>query len=164
MASSFKTYAVSFLLLLGISLSHSLSAENLPDLTLQTKQGALKLSDLRGQAIYLDFWASWCVPCRKSFPWMNEMQQRYGKHGLKVIAVNLDKDPELAAKFLKDYPANFTVAYDAQGTSAEKMKVQAMPSSYLIDRNGVLVQKHMGFKENDTASLEADIKALLKRK
>jgi len=136
-------------------------ADDLPNLSLQTKQGGLALNELRGQVVYLDFWASWCVPCRKSFPWMNAMHQRYGKAGLKIVAINLDKEVNLAKQFLTEYPANFTVAYDPEGLSAEKFKVQAMPSSYLIDRQGKLHSTHLGFKEKDTAAMEAEIKSLL---
>ncbi len=136
-------------------------ADDLPNLSLQTKQGGLHLNELRGQVVYLDFWASWCVPCRKSFPWMNDMHQRYSKDGLKIVAINLDKEVNLAKQFLTEYPANFTVAYDPEGLSAEKFKVQAMPSSYLIDRQGKLHSTHLGFKEKDTAAMEAAIKSLL---
>lgn len=136
-------------------------ADDLPNLSLQTKQGGLHLNELRGQVVYLDFWASWCVPCRKSFPWMNDMHKRYGKDGLKIVAINLDKEVNLAKQFLTEYPANFTVAYDPEGLSAEKFKVQAMPSSFLIDKQGKLHSTHLGFKDKDTAAMEAEITKLL---
>jgi len=148
-------------LLIGTAFNTSLYASELPDISLQINQGKLRLSDLRGKVVYLDFWASWCVPCRKSFPWMNEMHRRYSKDGLKIIAVNLDKDEKLASQFLADYPASFTIAYDPEGSSAEKFHVQAMPSSFLIDKQGKLHKTHLGFMENESAKMEAEIKALL---
>jgi thiol-disulfide isomerase/thioredoxin len=139
------------------------AGDDLPDVTVTTAQGSLRLSELRGQVVYVDFWASWCVPCRKSFPWMNQLQQQYSKQGLKIVAINLDKDPQLAKQFLADFPANFTVAYDPEGLSATQFKVQAMPTSYVIDRQGKLQATHLGFREKDTAAMEAEIKALVSK-
>lgn len=137
--------------------------ENISTLSFNTTQGQLNLKQYVGQVIYLDFWASWCGPCRKSFPWMNEMQQRYTKDGLRIIAVNLDQDQQLAKQFLAEYPANFTIAFDPEGITAQQFKVQGMPSAYLIDRNGKLHTTHLGFKEKDSLAVENEIKSLLKR-
>jgi cytochrome c biogenesis protein CcmG/thiol:disulfide interchange protein DsbE len=134
-----------------------------PDLMLETAQGKLSLDKLQGQVVYVDFWASWCGPCRKSFPWMNQMQQRYGNKGFKIVAVNVDSDQALANKFLTEHNANFTIAYDPQGKAASAFKVKGMPNSYLIDRNGQIHSSHIGFREKDVASMEAEIKALIKQ-
>ena len=117
--------------------------------------------DLKGKVVYLDFWASWCPPCRKSFPWMNEMERRYSRQGLAVVAVNLDKDHELADKFLNEVPARFTVAFDPQGTVAESYRVPGMPSSFIIDRNGKIQAIHIGFREEDSADLETSLRSAL---
>lgn len=120
------------------------------------------LKQLRGQVVYIDFWASWCVPCRKSFPWMNEINKRYAGDGLKVIAINLDADRKDATQFLEKIPANFDIAYDPDGETAGRYDLQVMPSSYLIDRNGELVMVHKGFREGDAVEVEAKIQKLLK--
>lgn len=130
---------------------------------LNTKNGVIKLSDFKGQVIYLDFWASWCIPCRKSFPWMNEIQKRYGNKGFKVIAVNLDQEADKAKAFLDKIPANFTVAYDPEGVSATAYKVKGMPSSYLIDRTGKITFSHIGFRAKEIPAMEQKIKQLLKK-
>ena len=122
----------------------------------------LNLEDLHGRAVYLDFWASWCKPCRKSFPWLNQIQSRYKDKGFTVLAINLDKDKALADKFLAQIPANFTIAYDPEGKSAESFQVQGMPSSYLIDRTGHMRARHIGFREDDKAELEQAVVKLLK--
>ena len=122
---------------------------------------ALNLSDYRGKVLVLDFWASWCVPCRRSFPWMNEMQQKYSGDGLVIIAVNLDKHASDAMSFLEVYPANFTIFYDNERQLAHEYKVQAMPSSFLIDRNGVVIESHLGFKVAKTDAYEAAIVSAL---
>jgi thiol-disulfide isomerase/thioredoxin len=124
----------------------------------------VNLGNYRGRVVYLDFWASWCTPCRKSFPWMNAMQKQYGKYGFDVVAVNLDENRELANQFLKQTPANFTVAFDPSGKTAESYSVDVMPSSFLIDRKGELVAIHKGFRTVDSAALEKEIRQLLARK
>jgi thiol-disulfide isomerase/thioredoxin len=137
------------------------TAAEAPSVTLNTPSGKINLESLRGKVIYLDFWASWCVPCRKSFPWMNDMHKRYGDKGLVVLAVNLDKDKASVTRFLEKYPADFIIAYDPEGHSAEKYNVKAMPSSWIIDQNGNVVKSHRGFREKDKAILEQEIRHVL---
>lgn len=155
-----------FFILLSISqLSANLYADvvQAPDLKLSTENGSVQLSALKGKVVYLDFWASWCVPCKKSFPWMNVMQKRYADQGFVIVAVNLDKERALADEFLKQVPANFIVAFDASGNSAAKYKLRGMPSSYLIGRDGKVHASHIGFREKDKDKLEQVIKNLLSK-
>jgi thiol-disulfide isomerase/thioredoxin len=93
-----------------------------------TDTSEFDLSSFRGQVVYLDFWASWCAPCRKSFPWMRGMQERYANRGFAVVAVNLDRDSKSAQEFLEKNAAPFRVIYDSKGTLAKAYKVAAMPS------------------------------------
>lgn len=132
-----------------------------PDFELPTDAKKVSLQAMRGRVVYLDFWASWCKPCRKSFPWMNAMQAKYRDQGLQIIAVNVDSDPELVKRFLEKYPADFIVAYDAEGKLAEKYQVKGMPSSYLIDKQGNIQVQHVGFREKDKTGMETQIKHLL---
>ena len=157
-----NTATVLLIAVLSWTLSHiAVAAETAPTFALPTDAGTVKLADLKGKVVYLDFWASWCPPCRKSFPWMNDMQQRYGRQGLTVVAVNVDKDRELAGKFLHEVPADFTVAYDPKGGVADSYQVQGMPSSFIIDRNGQIREAHIGFREGDTSEIEASLQAVL---
>jgi len=153
-----------FLCIALLSLNVYADVSPAPDLKLPTADGSVQLSDLKGKVVYLDFWASWCVPCKKSFPWMNAMQQRYAAQGFEIVAVNLDKERALADAFLKQIPASFTVAFDASGSSAARYKLRGMPSSYLIGRDGKLHASHIGFREKDKDKLEQAIKNLLDRK
>lgn len=137
------------------------SVEPAPVFELPTDNGKVSLDSLKGKVVYLDFWASWCGPCRKSFPWMNRMVQRYGTKGLVIIAVNLDKSRDQAQRFLHDYPAQFTIAYDPEGNIANEYDVQGMPSSYLIDRKQHIVKVHLGFRDEDTLAMERNIQHLL---
>lgn len=122
---------------------------------------ALNLNDYHGQVVLLDFWASWCVPCRRSFPWMNQMQQKYGGQGLVIIGVNMDANAEDAAAFLQEYPAQFTIISDPDGELARRFEVEAMPSSYVIGRDGVVVATHMGFQVKKSDEYEEQIRQVL---
>lgn len=138
-------------------------AAQAPDFSVPSDRGSISLKGQRGSIVYLDFWASWCVPCRKSFPWLNDMQARYGKAGLKIIAINLDEDKKLAERFLQKIPARFTIGYDPKGKFASAYGLKGMPSSYLIDREGGLLSSHVGFRSNDKAELEKRIRQALKK-
>jgi thiol-disulfide isomerase/thioredoxin len=118
-------------------------------------QDSLDLTEYRGKVVLLDFWASWCVPCRRSFPWMNEMQQKYADSGLVIVAVNMDGEPAAAQEFLDAYPAEFTVIYNPEGNLGKEYGVIAMPSSYVIGRDGEQIARHLGFKVKKQDEYEA---------
>lgn len=120
-----------------------------------------QLNKYQGQVIYLDFWASWCVPCRKSFPWMVEMQNKYKKDGFTVISINVDADKTLADSFLKTTPNNFPVIYDPQGDLAKEFKLKGMPSSYIFDRSGKIVKAHTGFFSHKKSEYEQELASLI---
>jgi thiol-disulfide isomerase/thioredoxin len=124
----------------------------------------LDLSTLRGQVVYLDFWASWCGPCRQSFPWMQALKTSYENQGLAIVAVNVDADRADAEKFLAQYKPTFDVRFDPQGKIAELYNIKTMPSSVLIDRHGVTRFTHMGFRPVDGALYEAQLRELLAEK
>jgi cytochrome c biogenesis protein CcmG, thiol:disulfide interchange protein DsbE len=153
-------------LLVGLSYAASTHAANpgapAPPFALSTASGeTVALAALRGRVVYVDFWASWCAPCRRSFPWMNAMQARYAGEGLAIVGVNVDKRRADAERFLRDTPASFTIVYDAEGTTPAAYDVKGMPSSYLIDRGGSVVAVEEGFHDERRAALEARIRALL---
>lgn len=106
----------------------------------------LDLTQYKGNVVVVDFWASWCVPCRRSFPWLNQMQKKYGDEGLVIVGVNMDSNAAEADKFLQEFPAEFTIIYDSDRTLGRKYGVEAMPTSFVIDRNGEIVANHLGFK------------------
>jgi len=138
------------------------AGEPAPPFALTTAGGeTISLARLRGQVVYLDFWASWCGPCRRSFPWMNEMQGRYGGSGFTIVAVNVDKKQPDAERFLQQYPAAFTVVFDPAGATPAAYAVPGMPTSYLIDARGNIVQVEQGFLDDRRAALEVRIRSLL---
>jgi len=119
------------------------------------------LQQFHGKVVYVDFWASWCPPCAKSFPFLNALERDFKDRGLQVIGVNLDQSPEDATAFLGEYPADFTVAADAGEQCAMKFDVKAMPSSYLIDRKGVIRHIHLGFRDGAAEELRLAVEQLL---
>lgn len=110
-----------------------------------------------GRVVWLDFWASWCAPCRLSMPWMATMQQRHGPAGLRVVAVALDTDTEAARRFARREGATLAVAFDPAGTLARTYAIRAMPTSVLIDADGRVLAVHAGFRASDAAPLERRI-------
>ena len=152
------------LLTLGTWPTASLAQQNLPAFDFFDLSGrAIPPTDASNQLLYLDFWASWCGPCRQSFPWMNDMHATYGKRGLRILAVSLDKNKSNAERFLREVPANFQIAWDPEGNSARAHQVKTMPTSLLIACRSSTVTRHSGFSASMTAALEADIKSGLCR-
>lgn len=121
-------------------------------------------SKYAGKVVVIDFWASWCGPCRESFPWMKQMQAKYGKDGLVFIGINVDKDPALALKFIQQYQPNFEIRSDQQGKLASQFKVPGMPSTFILGRDGQPAAKHQGFFKAKEAEYEAEIVRLLSNK
>ena len=119
--------------------------------------GLAEVQSAPGQFVYIDYWASWCGPCRQSFPWMNALQAKLGPKGLKVVAVNVDVRRADADKFLVHTPAQFTVAYDPQGLSAKTLAIKTMPTSMLVSPEGKVLFVHSGFRTEETGQLEAKI-------
>ncbi len=114
---------------------------------------ALNLADYKGQVVYLDFWASWCGPCRESFPFMNELQRDLAGEGLQIVAVSVDKTADDARRFLARYPAQFTTVLDTSGACPAAYRLKAMPSAYLIGRDGTLRATLVGFHDRDKTEL-----------
>ncbi|MFZ6676157.1 TlpA family protein disulfide reductase [Undibacterium sp. Xuan67W] len=135
-----------------------------PSFELNGTDGVIKLAKYQGKLIYLDFWASWCGPCKQSFPWMNELQAKYGAQGLQVIGINLDVKNEDARQFLAIMPAHFPIAFDPSGVTPRIYGIKGMPSSVLISQEGKVLFEHAGFKDSDKPELEGKIKSLLEGK
>lgn len=119
------------------------------------------LGQVDGTVVWVDFWASWCVPCRRSFPWMNRMHAQYSSQGLAIIGVNVDKTRDEADEFLAETPADFALRFDPEGVLAERFGVTAMPSSFLLDAEGNVIATHYGFRMESADEYEAAIVAAL---
>lgn len=122
---------------------------------------ALDLAEYRGRVVIVDFWASWCVPCRQSFPWFNAMYDEYTNDGLVILGVNTNDDDAEAQQFLEEFPAKFEIVYDPEGQLAQDFGVVAMPSSYVFSRDGELDTRHLGFLRSRRDEYEAVIQRLI---
>ncbi len=121
----------------------------------------VRLSDYSDKVVFVDFWASWCGPCKQSLPWLQKMQEKYGANGLQILAINVDTDPALARDMLKELNVNLLTLSDPDGKTPETYEVESMPSSFLIGRNGHVAVKHCGFSNSDRQALEHAIEAML---
>lgn len=133
-----------------------------PTLELEGLAGRVSLAALKGRVVYLDFWASWCPPCRQSFPWMDAQLARHGAAGLVVVAVNLDRQRAAAEQFLRAVPSRATIAFDPAGDTPKRFGARAMPSSFVIGRDGRIRLQHDGFRDEDTAALDAALQQALR--
>jgi thiol-disulfide isomerase/thioredoxin len=123
--------------------------------------GDLDLKAHRGKVVYLDFWASWCKPCRESFPWMNALLVKYPAENFTVITINLDAETAAMHRFLDKVPANFDIYHEPSGRLAEQFQIEGMPTSYLISPTGEVVKKHIGFYTKHVERYEREIEELL---
>ena len=123
----------------------------------------LGLEDFSEKVIYVDFWASWCAPCRKSLPLYESMKERLPKGGFSIVAINLDEEPKDARKFLDSHPVSYTVLLDPDGSVAEQWQIKAMPSSFLLDSDHRVVKTWAGFKPSHLEEIEREIQSILAR-
>ncbi|WP_333874295.1 TlpA family protein disulfide reductase [Methylobacter sp.] len=139
---------------------------NAPDCLLSSMNGeqSYSLKQFHDKVLYVDFWASWCPPCAKSFPFLNDLNRDLKDSGLQVIGINLDQEPEDAKAFLAKYPANFSVASDINEKCARDLDVKAMPTAYLVDRHGVIRHIHFGFRPGEAKALRVLAEQLLAEK
>ncbi len=133
------------------------------DFTLKSDSGKnVRLSDLRGNVVMLNFWASWCGPCRQEMPLLDALSQRYSSAGFTFVGVNVESDTKAANAFLKDTPVSFPILFDKTSKVSETYKVEAMPSTVLIDCDGNLNYLHRGYTPGDEKVYKKRVKALLR--
>ena len=148
--------AAALLLYAGTVLSSG-PGQQAPAFSLPGKGANVSLDDYKGKYVYVDFWASWCAPCKRSFPWMSDLQRRYADRELVVVAINVDANRADAERFLASTPAAFTVAFDPSGETPRNYAIKGMPSSVLVDPSGKIVFKHAGFTGDTPRELDAKI-------
>ncbi len=163
--SKFPLLVLMLALWCSIGLAATAAALNVgdaaPNVTLPTSAAtpatAIDFGKLKGKIVYVDFWASWCGPCKQSFPWMNDMHTKYGPQGLQIVAINVDAKAADAERFLATSSAKFIVAFDAKGETPKQFGVKSMPTSFLVNSDGKIMLVHSGFRDADRAQLEAAI-------
>ncbi len=134
-----------------------------PDIKVKSLKdnGVVDLEHYAGKVVLVDFWASWCPPCKKSLPLFNELRRKFGEDKFEVIAINMDTNKSDAMAFLAHHPVDYPVGWDPEGNTPEVYNAPGMPTSYLLDQNGLIKKIHIGFKEKDIAKYEQEIRQLL---
>ena len=148
------------------SAGHGLIGNPAPDFSVATVangKGRVALSDLRGKVVLVDFWGTFCEPCKKSFPKLQDLNAKYGESGLKIVGISEDEadDKGAIAGFAKTYGAKFTLGWDEDKSIARSYKPETMPSSFLIDKHGVIRYAHVGFHDGEEVEIEKEVKELL---
>lgn len=136
-----------------------------PDFTLESIKNVaankkINLAELKGKVIYVDFWASWCGPCQRSFPKLEALRNKYKDKGFEVVAINMDENLKDANDFLTKFAVTFPIARDASGKVAEQYNLKGMPSGYIIDQKGVINYISVGFDSKEEKAIEDIISAL----
>lgn len=159
----FSLLSVAMLMVAPSKVTSAESIQLAPSFEVQSLAGdeTINLDQFQGKVVYVDFWASWCGPCLKSFPFMEEMHRQYADQGLVIVAINMDQDPQDAHEFIAKNPVTFLLGQDVAGTVAEQYGVIAMPSSFVVDRDGLIKHTHYGFKASDKEQIAALISKLL---
>ena len=152
-----------FLICLFLSISKLHAKEPAPDFTLKSKEsGNIRLSEQRGNIVLLNFWASWCGPCRAELPKMEELYQAYQDMGFEILAVNVDDKASKADVLLDDIEVTFPVLYDTSGEVSQLYDVNTMPTTVIIDRDGNQRLLHLGYRAGDEKKYEKAIKILMR--
>ena len=128
---------------------------------IQNAEGDLSMSDFLGKITYVDFWASWCGPCRLSLPALNSLNEAFSEDPVQFLAISIDVVEEDAWDFLKRYAVDYPVVIDIEGDIARLFAVDGMPSGYLVDALGRVREIHIGFKRGDELKLAESIKKML---
>jgi peroxiredoxin len=165
----FSNFYFLFALILGLTALTAFTASAkdsktaAPDFTLKSKSGEnMRLQEQQGNVVLINFWASWCGPCREELPHFEKMQQEYEDLGFTVFAVNVDEDPSKANILLDDIPVSFPVLFDDNDSVSKLYDVKAMPTTVLVDRDGVKRLTHYGYKSGDEKKYHKAVKALLR--
>ncbi|MEM8500049.1 MAG: TlpA disulfide reductase family protein [Pseudomonadota bacterium] len=134
-----------------------------PDFVLKSNNGQnIRLSDLRGEVVLLNFWATWCGPCRQEMPLLDDLHSRYKDMGFKVIGVNVENTPSKADAMLAKNPVSFPILYDTQSVVSKLYNVDAMPTTVVVDRDGNMRHLHRGFKPGYEDAYAAQVKQLFR--
>jgi peroxiredoxin len=134
-----------------------------PDFTLKSRDGdAVTLSKHKGDVVMINFWATWCVPCRQEMPHLEAIYERYHNLGFELLAVNVEDNPQGARKWLEETPVTFPVLFDPKNEVSKLFKVQTMPTTVLVGRDGTMRFIHHGYKPGYEGDYQTQVRALLR--
>jgi thiol-disulfide isomerase/thioredoxin len=164
MTTAFRTLATAVLLgaaLPAAAVTPGTAAPGLAMPRLADSTSTVSLGRYRGKVVYVDFWASWCIPCRVSLPFLDRLHKEHAAKGFEIVGVNKDNKAEDAEGFLKKVPVGFTLVSDESDQAAKAFAVKTMPSGYLIDRKGIVRHVHGGFTRTTQEALREEVVKLL---
>lgn len=157
--SVFKKLAAVFFL---VAVAVTAIADQAPDFTLKSNGGKnLRLSEQRGNVVMLNFWATWCAPCRKEMPVLEQIHQRYESAGFTLWGVNVEEDSEAAAAMAKELGVSFPIVFDPESKASQAFDIDAMPTTILIDRDGNIRYKHRGLPKNYEEKYRTEVRELI---
>ncbi len=157
-----RVAAISSLLIAGTAHADT-SAGPAPDFTLKNENGSnMRLSEFRGEVVMINFWASWCAPCRQEMPLLDELYTQYQPMGFTILGVNVEEDSTKAKQLLKNIPVNFPVLFDNASDVSKLYNVVAMPSTVLVDRDGNIRYLHQGYKPGYEESYQQQVRELIR--
>lgn len=153
----------SLLVLFAATVAAGIAQAPAPDFTLKSASGEnLRLSELRGDVVMINFWASWCGPCRQEMPILSELHDKYKSMGFTVLGVNVEENSSEARKLLKEMPVSFPVLFDNDSSVSRQYDVVAMPSTVLVDRNGNVRYLHKGYKPGLENTYVEQVRSLIR--
>lgn len=124
-------------------------------------QQNLDFSAFKGKVVLIDFWATWCGPCQKSMPFLNKLRNERRDEGFEIVAINVDEDRDEAVRYLQAHPVDYPMAFDPKGDCPGAFGVQAMPSSFFIDKAGKVRKVHLGYRDGDQDLIREQVSSLL---
>lgn len=156
-----KKLLMSLILLAGLTLKVEAAGLLSTPLTPLFGGSETTLGKYKGKVMLIDVWASWCIPCRASFPFYQSLKNKYGKDGLVIVSINNEDDIEAAKQFYNSYGVSFVALRDANNALISQLNPGEMPTSFILDRSGSIVYTHNGFRSGDEAIIENKVKELL---
>jgi peroxiredoxin len=161
--ASIAAVALTALSMGSANASGPVTGEQSPDFTLESKDGGnMRLSEQRGNIVLVNFWASWCGPCREELPAFEELYQEYADLGVEILAINVDDEKEKANVLLDDIEVSYPVLFDTAGEVSKLYDVNAMPTTVMVDRDGNVRLLHPGYRKGDEKKYEKAIKMLMR--
>ena len=158
------SYMFAAMLLATVAVAGS-SSGPAPDFSLQSLDGStVRLSDLKGQVVLINFWATWCAPCREEMPLLDAIYQKYNRLGVELLGINVEDDASGAQKYLNETPVTFPILFDPDCRVSKQYQVKAMPSTILVDRHGNVRHIHYGYKPGYENDYQDQIRALVREK
>ncbi len=159
----FKMLVACLVFVMGVAHAGSVQKVAAPDFTLPSLSGSnIRLGELKGDVVLLNFWASWCAPCRLEMPLLNKLHNKYKAIGFTVLGVNVEESNANAVDFLKENKVDFPILWDNENTVSKRYNVLAMPTTVMIDRDGQIRYIHKGYKEGDGKVYKKVIKQLIR--